>query len=149
MNSPQTRYQKLEKPVLALLIIISRKLKHYFQTFPITVLTEQPLRSVVENLEATKKISKWASELRSYGLRYEPRIAIKDQVLTDFIVDFTPGATGHTNQLEGWILNVYGASNTKRAGIGIVLITPEGSISNSPSPSDSPHPITKLSKRQS
>ena len=41
MNSSQTRYQKLEKLVLAL-FIISRKLKHYFQTFPITVLNEQP-----------------------------------------------------------------------------------------------------------
>ena len=33
INDPQTRYQKLEKLVLAL-FIISRKLKHYFQTFP-------------------------------------------------------------------------------------------------------------------
>ena len=41
MNGPQTRYQKLEKLVLAL-FIISRKLKHYFQTFPITVFTEHP-----------------------------------------------------------------------------------------------------------
>ena len=30
MNGPQTRYQRLEKLVLAL-FIISRKLKHYFQ----------------------------------------------------------------------------------------------------------------------
>jgi len=76
MNGPQTRYQKLEKLVLAL-FIISRKLKHYFQTFPITVLTEHPLRSVVKNSEATGRISKWASELRSYELRYEPRPTIK------------------------------------------------------------------------
>jgi len=43
--------------VLAL-FIISRKLKHYFQTFSVTVLTEHPLRSVVENPEATWRISK-------------------------------------------------------------------------------------------
>ena len=46
----------------------------------------------MENSEATRKISKWASEHRSYGLRYEPRIIIKGQVLVDFIADFTPGA---------------------------------------------------------
>ena len=58
MNGSQTRYQRLEKLVLALLII-SRKLKHYFQTFPITVLTEHPpLRSIVKNLEVTRRISK-------------------------------------------------------------------------------------------
>jgi len=42
MNGPQIRYQKLEKLVLSL-FIISRKFKHYFQTFPITILTERPL----------------------------------------------------------------------------------------------------------
>ena len=48
MNGPETRYQRLEKLVLAL-FIISRKLKHYLQTFPITVLTEHLLRSVAKN----------------------------------------------------------------------------------------------------
>ena len=57
MNGPQTRYQKLEKLVLALLIIL-RKLKQYFQTFPITVLTKHPLRSIMKNLKATGRISK-------------------------------------------------------------------------------------------
>jgi len=52
MNGPQTRYQRLEKLVLAL-FIISRKLKYYFQTFPIMVLTEHSLRSVIKNLEVT------------------------------------------------------------------------------------------------
>ena len=74
--------------VLAL-FIISRKLKHYFQTFPITVLTEHPLRSIIENPEATGRILKWALELRPYGLKYEPRTTIKGQVLADFIADFT------------------------------------------------------------
>ena len=57
MNGPQTRYQRLEKLVLAL-FIISRKLKHYFQIFPITVLTERPLRGIIKNLGITGRISK-------------------------------------------------------------------------------------------
>ena len=76
MNGPQTRYQRLEKLVLAL-FIISMKLKHYFQTFPIMVLTEHPLRNIIENSEATGRILKWASKLRPYGLRYEPKTTIK------------------------------------------------------------------------
>jgi len=63
MKGPQARYQRLEKLVLAL-FIISRKFKHYFQIFSITVLTEHLLRSIVENPEATKRISKWALEMR-------------------------------------------------------------------------------------
>jgi len=57
MNGSHTRYQRLEKLVLALFIIL-RKLKHYFQTFPIMVLTEHPLRSIVENPEVTRRMSK-------------------------------------------------------------------------------------------
>ena len=94
MNSPQTRYQRLEKLVLSL-FIISRKLNNYFQTFPIIVLTEHPVRSIVENPEAIGRISNWASELRSYRLGYESRTAIKGQVLVDFIFHFTPGAAEH------------------------------------------------------
>ena len=109
------------------LFIISRKLKHYFQTFPITILIEHPLRSVVKNPKATGRISKLAVELRSYKPRNEPRTTVKDQVLADFIADFTPEATEHADQLEGWILNVDEASNSKREGIRIVLTTPEGS----------------------
>jgi len=110
------------------LFIISRKHKHYFQTFSITVLTEHPLRSVVKNPKEIERISRWTSELRSYGFRYEPRTMIKCQVLADFIADFTPGAAEHAEQLEGWILNVDGALNSKGACIEIVLITLEGSI---------------------
>ena len=96
MNGPQPRYQRLEKLVLAL-FSISRKLKHYFQTFPITVLTEHPLSVIIENSEATGRISKWTSKLRSYGLKYEPRTAIKGQVLDDFVNEFTLRITEHTD----------------------------------------------------
>jgi len=57
MNGPQTIYQRLDKLVLTL-FIISRELKHYFQTFPITVLIEHPLRTVMENPKASGRISK-------------------------------------------------------------------------------------------
>jgi len=59
MNGPQTRYQRLEKLELAF-FIISRKLKHYFQTFPFIILTKHLQRSVVENPKATGRVSKWA-----------------------------------------------------------------------------------------
>ena len=51
----------------------------------------------MENLKVTGRKSKWASELRSYGLRYETTIIIKGQVLADFIANFTPTATGTQN----------------------------------------------------
>jgi len=132
-NDSQTRYQRLEKLVLDF-FIISRKLKHYFQTFPITVLTEHPLRSTVENPKATGRISKGASKLRSYKLKYEPRTTIKGHVLADFIADFTPETTEHADQLERWILNVDGASNSKGKASESFSPTQMDPLSNNPSP---------------
>ena len=63
----KTRYQKLEKLVLTL-IVTSRKLKHYFQSFPITVLTEYPLGIILKSPKATRRISKWATELGAYHI---------------------------------------------------------------------------------
>ena len=40
----------------------------------------------------------------------------------------TLGATEQPDHLEGWMLNVDGASNNKGLGIGIILTTLEGSI---------------------
>ena len=53
---------------------------------------------------------------------------IKCQVLADCIADFTSETTEHDNQLEGWVLNIDGASNSKEVGIRVILTTPEGSI---------------------
>ena len=37
---------------------------------------------------------KWAVELGEYGIEYQPRTAIKSQVLADFVVEFTSAAHG-------------------------------------------------------
>ena len=131
------------------LFIISRKLKHYFQTFPITVLIEDLLRSAVENPEATGRILKWASELRSYGLKYEPRTTIKGQVLADFYCQFTPGAIEQADLLEGWILNVNETSNSKDATSGLSSPLQKDLSSNIPLPLVSQRPTKKPSIRQS
>ena len=51
------RYTRIEKLVF-ILFITTRKLKHYFQSFPIVALTEYPLRTIIENYEANGKIAK-------------------------------------------------------------------------------------------
>ena len=43
----ENRYVKIEKLAYALLII-ARKLCHYFQAHPITVLTDQPLKQILQ-----------------------------------------------------------------------------------------------------
>ncbi len=67
----------------------SRKLKQYFQGYPITVVSSTPLGDIIQNREATGQIAKWATELGPHGLKYIPRTAIKSQALVDFINDWT------------------------------------------------------------
>ena len=67
----------------------NRKLKQYFQSHPITVVSSAPLGDIIQNREATGRVAKWAIELGPHGLRYMPRTAIKSQALVDFINDWT------------------------------------------------------------
>jgi len=72
------------------LFVTTRKLRHYFQSFPIVLLTEYSLRTIVENPEANGRIVMWVTEIRPLGVTFEPRTTIKEQILVDFIAEFTP-----------------------------------------------------------
>ena len=66
----------------------AKKLKHYFQEHPITVVSTAPLAEIIGNKDATGRVAKWAIELAAHTILYEPRTAIKSQVVADFIVDW-------------------------------------------------------------
>ena len=66
----------------------SQKLKQYFQGQPIAVVSSAPLGDIIQNLEATGRIAKWAIELGPHELKYVPRTAVKSQALVDFINDW-------------------------------------------------------------
>jgi hypothetical protein len=59
------------------LLITALKLSHYFQVHQIKVHTSSTLDEILNNREATGKITKWAIELSMYDIVYKPRIAIK------------------------------------------------------------------------
>ena len=92
------------------------------------MLTEHALNSIVENLQATGWIAKWTTELKPYYIKYEPRATMKGQVLADFIIEFNLEIQTQSDHLEGWTLNVDGASNNKGTATDIILTTPEVSI---------------------
>ena len=80
----------IEKLALAL-IMTSRKLRPYFQCHPISVVTAYPLRNILHKHELSGRLAKWAIELSEYDITYQPRNAIKSQVLADFVADFSQG----------------------------------------------------------
>ncbi|GFZ00573.1 hypothetical protein Acr_14g0002080 [Actinidia rufa] len=87
----EIRYLPLEKFVLAL-VVTSRKLMHYFQVHPIAVYTEFLLKNILSKADLSDRLSKWAVELGQSDIKFLPRAAIKGQVLTDFVTEFSPRA---------------------------------------------------------
>ena len=84
-------YQKLAYGVFR----AARKLRHYFQEHPIVVVSEAPLANILNNPEATGRVSMWEIEMSPRDITYEKRKAVKSQVLPDFITEWielqTPG----------------------------------------------------------
>jgi hypothetical protein len=81
----------LEK-VLYVVLMPSRKLRHYFQAYHIIVPSSQPLKDIMRNEEATGRIGKWATELNEFTIDYVHRSSVQSQALADFIAVWTPGA---------------------------------------------------------
>ena len=90
-------------------------------------MTNHPLKKVMNKLEAAGRLIQWAIELSEFDIRYQPRNAIKAQVLADFIAEFTPNHVD-LDEMEGnqtWVVHVDGSSTLHAGGIGVVLKSPE------------------------
>ena len=77
----------MQKLLYALLITL-RKLRPYFESHRITVVTDFPLEDILHNRDATGHISKWAVELGALNIHFNPRKAIKSQGLADFVAEW-------------------------------------------------------------
>jgi hypothetical protein len=89
LHEAKARYLETHKLLYAVLVA-SRKLCHYFQAHKVVVVTSFPLRAILYNPNATGNIAKWAAELAEFQLDFQPRHAVKSQILVDFIVEWTP-----------------------------------------------------------
>jgi hypothetical protein len=61
LNESKTRYTQIQKLIYAILII-TRKLKHYFDGFLVVIKTDFPLGTIIHNKDANGRIAKWAME---------------------------------------------------------------------------------------
>jgi hypothetical protein len=75
-------YSELEK-IVYVVVMATRKLRHYFEGHKIRVITNQPLNDLFTNKEASTRIIKWAVELSEYTMDFERRSAIKSQVFAN------------------------------------------------------------------
>ena len=76
LDDARERYPMMQNLLLAILIA-SRKMRPYFESHPITVVSKYNLRSPLENPLATGRKSWWAMELQGFGLKFEHTDNIK------------------------------------------------------------------------
>ena len=87
MDETELRYLPLEKAALALLQAV-KKLPHYFQSSMITVVSDLPLKMLLQRSNFSGRITKWGVYLGSLGVEYKPWTAIKGQILAEFLAKF-------------------------------------------------------------
>ncbi|XP_059646646.1 uncharacterized protein LOC132293265 [Cornus florida] len=127
MAELERRYSKVERVIL-LLVNAKRNLRHYFESHPIVVLTTFPIRVILHKSNLSGRMTKWAIELSSFDITYEPRTAIKGQAVADFLLECDIGDPEENHGGHSWKLFVDGSSNQMRARIGIKLQTLEGTM---------------------
>jgi hypothetical protein len=126
LSDSKTRYSQIQELVYAILMT-KRKLRHYFDAHPITVVSKYPLGEVIQNPEAEGRISKWALELMGQNITYALRNAIKSQVLADFMAEWTEMQTPPAKiEHEIWIMYFDGSVMKEGAGVGLVFVSPLG-----------------------
>ncbi|KAK1680447.1 hypothetical protein QYE76_041295 [Lolium multiflorum] len=93
LTESKQRYPHFQKLAYGV-FLGSRKLRHYFQEHPMTVVSKAPLATIINNSDATGRVAKWGIELSAFDINYEARTTIKSQVLADFIADWTEAPEG-------------------------------------------------------
>ena len=66
-----------------------KELSHYFQAHTVVVFTQIPLQSLFRRFDYTRRVAKWGTILGAFDIKYMPCTAIKGQVLTDLVAEFT------------------------------------------------------------
>ena len=76
LSETKIRYPQVQKLLYAV-ILTRRKLRHYFESHPVTVVSSFPLGEIIQCREASGRIAKWAVEIMGETISFAPRKAIK------------------------------------------------------------------------
>ncbi|GJY27932.1 reverse transcriptase domain-containing protein [Tanacetum coccineum] len=117
LNEAERNYAPMEKLALSL-IHMTRRLRRYFEAHSVKVITNQPIKNILNNTETFRKLAKYA-------------------VLADFLLEAPEGEKEELyfrmpdvplekDDTESWTLFTDGASSPKGSGAVLVLIGPSG-----------------------
>jgi ribonuclease HI len=124
LSETKVHYPQIQKLLYAV-ILTRRKLRHYFESHPVTVVSSFPLGEIIQSREASGRIAKWAVELMGETLSFAPQKAIKFQVLADFLAEWTDTQLSTSPiQPELWTMYFDGLLMKTGAGAGLLFILP-------------------------
>lgn len=128
LKDVESRYSNIEK-VLYSLIVFARKFRAYFESHPIVVYMNAPLRKISHKLDQSGRMLKWSIELRGLDITFVPKIVIEAQTLADFLVESS--LTENTNNkvvnistkedTNSWIMMVDGVINSRGVGASFIV----------------------------
>jgi len=126
LHGAEERYPRIEKLAFSL-IVLARRLRPYFQAHAIRVLTEYPLKKILQKSDLSGRLVNWSVELGQFNIEFHPRISVKGQVLADFLLEFNN--TPESEELpkkETWVVCVNGSSANRKSGVGVALVSLDG-----------------------
>ncbi|XP_027088708.2 uncharacterized protein [Coffea arabica] len=138
MTSNELNYSPIEKLCLALIFAI-QKLKHYFQTHTIRLISKSnPIKYVMAKPVLFDRLTRWYLQFQQFEIIYVPAKAVKGQILADFLADHhIPAEWELTDELSDeevfmiespWSMYFDGAAHRDGAGAGVIFYTPESDI---------------------
>jgi ribonuclease HI len=124
LSETKIHYPQIQK-LLYTVILTRQKLRHYFESHPVTMVSSFPLGEIIQCREASGRIAKWAMELMGKTLSFVPRKAIKSQVLADFLAEWVDTQLPTALiQPELWTMYFDGSLMKIGAGAGLLFISP-------------------------
>lgn len=108
------------------LVTTTRKMRPYFQAYPVVVMTDQPLQQ--------RHLVKWSVKLSEFDISHQPWTTIKAQTLVDFVVEYTEldidisyeQITSEESSNEVWLIIVDGSCGEQGSEVEVILRRPEG-----------------------
>ncbi|KAG5540845.1 hypothetical protein RHGRI_020924 [Rhododendron griersonianum] len=141
VHGAEERYTAIERHCLAL-VFTAQKLRHYFLSFPIQIITKcDPVRFLLSRPALTGRVARWLLTLAEFDISCVTPKAIKCQALADLLAQFPSGqcepledclpgdgfeTLAASTDEQHWTLSFDGAAGSGSGGAGIVLQTEEG-----------------------
>jgi len=125
LSTSKQNYPHYQKMTYGVYLAV-KKLKHYFQEHPMTVVCEAPISEIIGCKDASGRVAKWAIEVSPYAPLYERRDAIKSQALPDFFCDWAEMQYEPPRpDYNYWKMHFDGSKAKIGLGAGVVLTSPK------------------------